>query len=179
MGWWLHSAHRGLRRHLAAWGPAADLVQRPLPLQVDFPSLQTATRGRRRPTRAHRAPALPAPSPPSGSAGLEPGGWDPAVGCAATTLRPPRWRQGSKCPRLGHEGHRARPDPPGWRVEGGDGNFQFPAGRRETRRRGQVETPPPLRPEAAGRGEQRFSARPSVSINQAAGRLLISSGRKE
>ena len=32
-------------------------------------------------------------------------------------------------------------------------------------------------PRRPGRSEQRFSARPSVSINQAAGRLLISSGR--
>lgn len=98
-----------------------------------------------------RLPPYLSPACPPGQLGLE-----PARPRLRSRLRgprprprPPRWRQGARSPRLGRRGCWGLQDPPGWRVGRRDCNFQLPAGRGETPRRRLVETPPPLRPEAA------------------------------
>lgn len=71
------------------------------------------------------------------------------VRCAATAPSPPRWCRGSQRPRLGPPGRgdlEARQGG-GWAER--TATSIFPGERRETRRRGPGETPPPLRPEAA------------------------------
>lgn len=71
------------------------------------------------------------------------------VGCTATAPSPPRWRQGSQCPRLGRRGLGDLGDSQGGGWAERTATSIFPAERRENRRRGPGETPPPLRPEAA------------------------------
>lgn len=135
--------HPGLRRLLPAWELGADLGQHPRPTSGPI-SLFLETR-----TRTGRLSPYLCPTCPPGQLGLEPARPRLHSGLRGHRPRPPGWRQGARSPRLGRQGRGGLLDPPGWKVGRRDCNFQLPAGRGKTRRGRPVETPPPLRPEAA------------------------------
>lgn len=123
--------------------------------------------------------SIRAPSP-AGSAG--PGICPPGPPWSAAPPPPPAHPAGARAPNV-----------PGWgveglgtsetaRAEGGQRGQQLPFFRRSAGKTAGGGRGRPLLHSARrlpGLGGRRASARPSVSINQAAGRLLISSGGKE
>lgn len=135
--------HPGLRRLFRAWELGADLGHHPLPPSGPI-SLFLQTR-----TWTGRLSSYLYPTCPPGQLGLETARPRLRSGLRGHRPRPPGWRQGARSPRLGRRGRGGLQDQPGWKVGRRDCNFQLPAGRGKTRRGRRVETPPPLRPEAA------------------------------